>query len=239
MSRTVAVILAAAAGLLMLISKFVHESNIFSSASEDASNWFNILAAIAFVLGGGSLVKMNLAKISSRAPGWGYSAVTIGAFAVMLGVGLSKAFVNPSPLYADVAMSGPKDEEGSAFWWMYKYVMSPITSTLFAILAFYVASAAFRAFRAKNTEALLLLGTAFIVLLGRVYAGVILTSWLPTEIENPWFGWMRLENLSQYIISVFNAAGTRAMVMGIAIGVAATSLKILLGLDRSYLGSRD
>ena len=29
------------------------------------------------------------------------------------------------------------------------------------------------------------------------------------------------------------------MIIGIAIGIAATSLKILVGLDRSYLGSGD
>jgi hypothetical protein len=97
-----------------------------------------------------------------------------------------------------------------------------------------VASAAFRAFRAKNTAAILLLGTAFVVLLGRVYVGVLLTSWIPAD--NAWVSWMRLENLSGIIMSVFTNAGTRAIIIGIAIGVAATSLKILLGLDRSYLG---
>ncbi len=234
MSRTIAVILASLAGLLMVVSVFITSAQQFS---EVAINWFNILAGIAFVLGAGSLVKMNLAKMSAREPGWGYAGVTLAAFAGMLFVGLLKIGVHPSDLDANVVMSGKKDEEGSAFWWMYEFVMSPITSTLFAILAFYVASAAFRAFRAKNTEALLLLGTAFIVLLGRVYAGVLITSWIPADSE--WFSWLRLENASGYIISIFNAAGTRAMLMGIAIGVAATSLKIMLGLDRSYLGSRD
>jgi hypothetical protein len=100
-----------------------------------------------------------------------------------------------------------------------------------------VASAAFRAFRAKNAAAVLLLGTAFIVLLGRVYVGVLLTSWIPAD--NGWVSWLRLENLSNIIMSVFNNAGTRAMIIGIAIGIAATSLKILVGLDRSYLGSGD
>lgn len=63
--------------------------------------------------------------------------------------------------------SGRYLEEGGAFWWLYEYIMQPITSTMFALLAFYVASAAFRAFRAKNAEALVLLLTAFIVLLSQ------------------------------------------------------------------------
>jgi hypothetical protein len=99
------------------------------------------------------------------------------------------------------------------------------------MLAFYVASAAFRAFRAKNFEAILLLGTAFIILLGRTYAGVWLTSGLPE-----WMDGLRLENLTVTIMKVFNTAGNRAIMIGIALGVAATSLKVLLGVDRSYLG---
>ncbi|MDA0975535.1 MAG: hypothetical protein O2927_06170, partial [Planctomycetota bacterium] len=112
----------------------------------------------------------------------------------------------------------------------------PLTSTMFAMLAFYVASAAFRAFRAKNVEAVLLLGTAFIILLGRTFAGVVLTGWIPADGA---FAGLRLENLSVYVMQVFNTAGNRAIIIGIALGIASTSLKILLGIDRSYLGSGD
>ncbi|MFQ5733138.1 MAG: hypothetical protein ACE5KM_14445, partial [Planctomycetaceae bacterium] len=101
-------------------------------------------------------------------------------------------------------------------------------------LAFYVASAAFRAFRAKNVEAALLLGTAFIILLGRTAAGVTLTSWMPPVVSG-----LRIENLTVYIMSVFNTAGTRAVMIGIALGIVSTSLKVLLGVDRSYLGSAE
>jgi len=110
-------------------------------------------------------------------------------------------------------------------------MITPLTSTMFALLAFFVASAAFRAFRAKNTEAILLLVTAFIVLLGRTFAGVVLTGWFPE-----WASGLRLENLSIYVMQVFNTAGNRAIMIGIALGVAATGLRILFGIDRSWLG---
>ncbi|MHC4966643.1 MAG: hypothetical protein ACYTGE_17265, partial [Planctomycetota bacterium] len=122
--------------------------------------------------------------------------------------------------------------QSTPFWWLYEYVFKPLQATTFAMLAFYVASAAFRAFRAKNIEAILLLGTAFVILLGRTFAGVVLTAWLPD-----WLSGLKLENLTVYIMQVFNTAGNRAIMIGIALGIASTSLKVLLGVDRSYLGS--
>ncbi len=129
--------------------------------------------------------------------------------------------------------SGAYRAQGDPFWWLYEYAFKPLTATMFALLAFYVASAAFRAFRAKNIEAILLLGTAFIILLGRTFAGVWLTSWIP---EDSAFAGLRIENLTVTIMSVFNTAGNRAIMIGIALGIASTSLKVLLGVDRSYLG---
>ena len=135
-------------------------------------------------------------------------------------------------MYPDFSWSGDYREIGSPFWWLYEYAFKPLTATMFSMLAFYIASAAFRAFRAKNFEAILLLGTAFIILLGRTFAGVFLTSWFPEIVSG-----LKIENLTVYIMSVFNTAGNRAIMIGIALGIASTSLKVLLGVDRSYLGS--
>jgi len=128
--------------------------------------------------------------------------------------------------------SGGYLQNGSPFWWSYEYAFRPLTATMFALLAFYVASAAFRAFRAKNFEAFLLLATAFIILLGRTPTGVWLTSGLPEELAM-----LRIENMTMFIMSVINTAGNRAIMIGIALGIVSTSLKILLGVDRSYLGT--
>ena len=228
MSRSVALLICLIGGLTMLVSPFLPMATGWAN---DVTDWFNILAAMAFVLGGGSLLKVQLMRLSARGPGWGYSAVTLLAFVVTLWVGLGKVGVVADPSAPMVPWSGKPDDEGSAFWWIYLYVMTPITSTLFAVLAFYVASAAFRAFRAKNLEATLLLATAFVILLGRTFAGVVLTGWLPE-----WASGLRLENLAVTIMDVFNTAGNRAIIIGIALGVASTGIRLLLGLDRSYLG---
>lgn len=228
MMRLVALLIASVAGLLMLLSPFFPW---LTSLGAQSSEIFNVIAAIAFILGAGSLVKVNLARVGRRSPGWGYAAITLACFAVTLVVGLAKVGVPPNPQFAWAPWAGEKDAAGSAFGWIYEFILTPITSTMFALLAFFVASAAFRAFRAKNREAMLLLGTAFIVLLGRTFAGVWLTSGLPE-----WASGLRLENLSMYVMQVFNTAGNRAIIIGIALGVTATSLRILLGIDRSWMG---
>ncbi|MFH1850873.1 MAG: hypothetical protein ABIA75_00865 [Candidatus Neomarinimicrobiota bacterium] len=228
MKRTVPLLITALGGFVLIIAYFIPRTEGWG---EVAAIWFDVLASIAFVLGGGNLLKIHLQKISDQKTGWGYSGITIAAFLFTLFVGLGKIGVNPNIQYPDFVWSGSYRELGSPFWWLYEYVFKPLTATMFAMLAFYVASAAFRAFRAKNIEAILLLGTAFIILMGRTFAGVVLTAWLPDFLSG-----LRLENLTVTIMKIFNTAGNRAIMIGISLGIASTSLKVLLGVDRSYLG---
>ena len=235
MKRTIPLLIAATTGFVLIVAYFIPP---MQSLSEQVSIWFNILAAFAFILGGANLMATHARHISDRARGWGYSVVLLASFLITLTVGLGKIGVNPSAQFPGFAWSGTYRQTGSAFWYLYEYAFQPLTSTLFAIVAFYIASAAFRAFRAKNLEAVLLLGTAFIVLLGRTFAGIALTSWIDPTV---WSGFqyvtgLRIENLTVYIMAVFNTVGNRAIMIGIALGIVSTSLKILLGLDRSYLG---
>jgi hypothetical protein len=231
MKRTFPLLMAMIAGYLMVLVYFIPPAEWLG---EEMSIWFDVVAAMAFVLGAGNLLKIHLQKVSKQASGWGYSAITVLAFLTMLVIGLGKIGVHPEPQYPDAALSGAVTTIGSPFWWMYEYVFKPLQATIFAMLAFYVASAAFRAFRAKNFEAILLLGTAFIILLGRTAAGVFLTDFI--DAAGPLRG-LRIERLTVYLMDVFNTAGNRAIMIGIALGTASVSLKILLGVDRSYLGS--
>lgn len=227
MKNTIPWLIAAATGCVMIAADFIPPAHDWR---EEASSWFEILAGMAFVLGGANLFVQHLQKISARRAGWGYSVVTLAAFLITLGVGLFKVGVLPDD--PEYPWSGHHQSEGSALSWIFNYCYAPLTATMFALLAFFVASAAFRAFRAKNTEATLLLTTAFIVLLGRTYAGAWLTSGVPDE-----YSALTFPGLTAIILGVFNTAGQRAIMIGIALGIASASLKVLLGVDRSYLGS--
>lgn len=229
MKSTIPWLIAATAGGVMILAYFIPATQEWTGAVE---TWFEILAAVAFILGGANLFTHHLQKMTARRAGWGYSAVTLAAFVATFIAGMFKLGIPAAERYPNYSWSGSYQEEGSPFWWLYEYVYNPLTATMFALLAFYVASAAFRAFRAKNTEATLLLVTAFIVLLGRTYAGTWLTSGVPEDYPA-----LTFPGATVIIMGVFNTAGQRAIMIGIALGVAATSLKVLLGVDRSYLGS--
>ena|SRR5437867_1112654 len=235
MKRSVPLLITALGGFVLIAAYFIPYTQ---SWGETVAIWFDILAAIAFILGGGNLLKVQLQKLSDRGRGWGYSAIVLVSFLVTLVGGLFKIGVHPSAQFPNVAWSGYYRETGSAFWFAYQYAYTPLTATMFAMLAFYIASAAFRAFRAKNLEASLLLGTAFIILLGRTFAGVVLTSWIDTRNWEgfKYFTGLRIENLTVYIMAVFTTAGSRAIMIGIALGIVSTALKVILGVDRSYLG---
>ena len=146
MKSTIPWLIAAMTGGVMIGAYFIPYTQ---SWRDEAGIWFEILAAIAFVLGGVNLFAQHLQKISARRAGWGYSAVTLISFLTMFAVGVLKVVVNPDPK-PDYPWSGSYQTEGSALWWLFTYVYNPLQATMFALLAFYVASAAFRAFRAKE-----------------------------------------------------------------------------------------
>ncbi|HQL24061.1 MAG TPA: hypothetical protein PKY95_06545, partial [candidate division Zixibacteria bacterium] len=106
----------------------------------------------------------------------------------------------------------------------FDYVMMPILATMFALLAFFIASAAYRAFRARNLMATLLLLAALIVM-------VRFNPYLPFAAETGFYS-----KLSNWLMNVPNQAAQRAILIGIGLGIVSTSIKVMLGIERGYMG---
>ena len=107
-------------------------------------------------------------------------------------------------------------------------------ATMFSLLAFFVASASFRAFRIKSKEAGLLMGAAFIVMLGNVPIGNMITSYLNLI---PGIGkYIDIASIKEWIISYPSSAAQSAILIGAMLGYISASMKIILGVERSHLG---
>ena len=171
--------------------------------------WDRIIAGLAFALGVASLCHLHYVRVRRKVPGWGYSLVLYLAMIATVIAGLWA--------------SG--EEKGTLFGWIYNNVFVPLNSTMFSILAFFIASAAYRAFRARTREATVLLVAAALVMFGRAPFG---------EYLIPGVG-----ILSDWIMNVLNTAAKRAILIGISLGVIATSIKIIVGIERAYLGGRE
>ena len=105
-------------------------------------------------------------------------------------------------------------------------------ATMFSIVAFYIVSAAYRAFRVRSVEATLLLITATLVMLGQIAVGIWLThwNWVPRSLH--------FEIIRDWIMTKANAPASRAIAFGLGIGGLAVALRVWLGLERgSYFDS--
>ncbi|MFQ6007774.1 MAG: hypothetical protein ACE5K8_02375 [Candidatus Zixiibacteriota bacterium] len=213
MRRTIPLLITGIVGFGFLIQYFIPHRP-FSDMSNRFSDWFAIVQACAIVLGALNLMKISAQKVIKQKPGWWHAAVIIVSFLVITIIGLAEG-------------EGYR-EPGTGFDWLYNYVYTPCSSTMFAMLAFFVASASYRAFRARNFEATLLLLAAFFVMLGRVPVGDVISVFMPE-------GW-RLSNLATWIMNFPQTAGQRAIMIGIALGIVSTSLRVILGIERAHLG---
>jgi len=208
-------------GTLLIVSVFIPP---FGDLETTFNIWFDIIAVFAFFLGGGNLMRVHINKLRQRKGDWPFSIVTIVGFLVMLIAGLFK-INNPGDIASAV------DTPGSLFADIFNSVQYPLSATMYSLLAFFVASASYRAFRAKNREATLLLVAAFVILLGRTPFGTLVTSWVPDAASV-----LQIPNLAIWIMNAPNLAGQRAIMIGIGLGVISMSLRLILGLERSYLG---
>ena len=206
--RVLATVVALVVGLFVLADVFVTAwggggglAQAINGVGYFLVSWAAIIAAFALFLGFANVVSVHWSHIRTQKPGAIYSIVLLISLFGTLTLGLG----------------GPLSVNGQ---FIFNYILQPLEATFFALLALFVATAAFRAFRVRNMETFFFVLFALIVLLGQVPVSIYL--------------WPEFPVIKDWILNVPTLAGVRGILLGVALGVIATGLRVLMGADRPY-----
>ena len=189
--------------LIIIIDGFF-SIGFMSKASTEIQNWGTIIASIALGLAAVNLIRVHMRRIMLRRGEW-YNSLAL--LLVMIAQSII-GFVNTS--------------SGELYNFGFDNIMTPLGATMYALLSFWIASAAYRAFTARSVDSAILLVAATIVMLGNAPIG-----------ESIWSGFATIKS---WIMDVPNMAAQRGIMIGAGIGAIALGLRILMGIERGHLG---
>lgn len=209
--RVLATVVAVVVGLFVLADVFVSAGvgdgdwgglkQAVNGVSYFLVSWAAIVTAFALFLGFANVVSVHWSRIRTQKPGAIYSIVLLVSLFGTLVLG----------------WGGPLSTTSQ---FIFNYILQPLEATFFALLALFIATAAFRVFRVRDWESSFFVLFALIVLLGQVPVSIYL--------------WPEFPVIKDWILSVPTMAGVRGILLGVALGVIATGLRVLTGADRPY-----
>ncbi len=194
------------AGLVMFFQYFSNHPIARLIYQTVTNDWWQVIFAFTLIVGVVSFFKITLKKIIQKKDIF-YSLLALGGLLLM-------------PL---LALYGGTEIE-SPFQWAFENLLAPMQATVFSLLAFFVASASFRGFRARSVPAAILLGAALLVLIGRIP--------LPESVAES------ISKLGFWIKDYPSMAARRAILIGIGLGSMTTALRVILGIERTYLSGK-
>ncbi|MCU0610501.1 MAG: hypothetical protein MUE60_01770 [Candidatus Eisenbacteria bacterium] len=204
--RTLPMILAFTVGVFMIVQFFVPHPQL-QMLYNMVLDWKQVVFGCVLIVGTMTLIRHHALRVRFRKQGYGYSIIALASLFAMV---LAAIFWGIE--------TGP-------YSWLFTNVQVPGQATMFSLLGFFIATAAYRSFRARNVTATLLLLSGVIVMLGRVPAG-----------ENMVIGGVSLADLATWILDYPNTAAKRGILIGVGLGMTSTALKIIIGIEQSYLG---
>lgn len=205
MRRSLPMVMAMAIGSLMLLDFFFDEAHINALGRFFLESTV-IIVAFALLLGLVNVLVVHSRRIIKREGGWIYSIALVAMAVVVIIAGI------PGP-------------DSAVFAWIFDHIQFPLQAATFSLLAFFVATAAYRGLRVRSWEALAFVLTAVVVLIGQVPVSRYLGAFVPA--------------LKDWILNVPSTAGVRGIIIGVALGTIATGIRVLMGFDRPYTSEKD
>ncbi|MCE9559624.1 MAG: hypothetical protein K8R88_11805 [Armatimonadetes bacterium] len=194
----------------------------------------NVLTAFLIGLGTYALVRLHTTRVAKKQTDWQFSLVLLSCFLLMLTFGFADYHYR---------LLDPKFE-AQINWngWLYGFdflfdgLFQQMDATMFSVIAFFILSASYRAFRIRSVESTILLATALVLILSQMG---VLTGWSDGIIDgmtnnNPdnFLNNFKITIIAGWIKDYIQSPSLRAINFGIAIGALAMGLRLWLGLEK-------
>lgn len=202
MISRIALVVTLVTGLFMAAQYFV-KTDATDAVYTTLLDYYQIIFAVSMIVGGIGVLKQHSLKVQRLPQQRGYSLITIAAILFMVVAAVIFGTCATSP-----------------YQWAFNNLQSPMQATTFSLLAFFVASAAYRGFRVRSAPAFVLALAAVIVLVGKSGFSEAISQQLP--------------NVADWVMTNPSAAAKRGILIGVGIGSVATALRVILGIERSY-----
>ena len=193
---------------LLQVLPYYFDIPVLQSVAGTTTNAVLLIVAYATFVGVISILLVHGKRVQNRGEGWYFSGIVVVFVAIMVLTGL------------------PLQEFGlgtnnSIFNWIFTYILTPLGGTTYSILAFFITSAAVRAFKARNLEAAIVLVSGTLMVMGNA---PIFTNSVPVLVD-----------ISLWIRNIPNMATMRGVMIGAALGAVALAVRTLMGIERGYL----
>lgn len=209
-------------------------SNFLTPAIQPAQNVLQIISALALGLGTFGLVRLHLRNVVQKRTQWGYSVVLLVSFVTMATLSILNTLAEK-----EIVERGPLLER--AFGILFDYTLVQLDAAMFSLIAFYIFSAAYRAFRIRSVEASILMFTAMLVMIGIVPLGAYFSYTilgLPEGAAPEGANFLTqllhslgLPTIANWVLTQLNAPAQRAIEFGVGIGGLAMAIRLWLSLE--------
>jgi hypothetical protein len=178
----------------------------------------NLLAYLTAVLTAGfaigviNLIRVHTINIKRRRATWKYSVLLL---ICLFGMAIFSVIASPYAIDPNAAVIPANVIAFATPIWEFLYykIFVNVNSSIYSLIAFFIVSAAYRAFKARTLESTLLLAAGLLVMLGQApITGLI---------------WPGFSATREWILAFPNTAGQRGILIGVALGVIVLSVRRL------------
>jgi len=181
--------------------------------SDQLLAYITAVLTAAFAIGVINLTRVHWINIKRKRATWRYSIVLLLCLYSML---LFSCIASPFALDPNAVVIPMSVIQLSTPIWEFLYykIMVNIQTSIFSLLAFFIASAAYRAFKARTLESTILLIAGLLVVLGQAPIADLI--------------WPGFSVIRDWIMAFPNTAGQRGILIGAALGIVVFSVRRMI-----------